>query len=114
VANELAAMPSLHLAWAVWSAWAVFVVWRGRKGIWLVWCYPVLTTLDVLSTGNHFVADVVAGALTAAAAISLGRLLPRGWQAGRARIQARAAAGREIGWDGAFAEEVEQESSAVR
>src|SRR5579875_2306214 len=63
VSDQLAAMPSLHLAWAVWSAWAVFVVWRrgrpgGRRRAWLVWCYPAVTTLDVLSTGNHFVSDV--------------------------------------------------------
>ncbi len=72
VANELAAMPSLHLAWAVWSAWAVFKVWRHRRWVWLVWCYPAVTAAVVLSTGNHYLADVLAGVLTAAVAIWVG------------------------------------------
>jgi hypothetical protein len=79
VANELAAMPSLHIAWAGWSAWAVFSVWRHRRGIWLVWAYPVVTAVVVLSTGNHFLADVVAGAATAAVAIWLGARLASWW-----------------------------------
>jgi hypothetical protein len=80
VANELAAMPSLHIAWAVWSAWAVFTVWRPRRWIWLVWCYPLVTTVIVLSTGNHFLADVAAGALTAVVAIRLGGWMTQRWQ----------------------------------
>jgi hypothetical protein len=94
VANELAAMPSLHIAWAVWSAWAVFVVLRPaqrrqgqdrRQGqprqwwLWLIWLYPVCTTVVVLSTGNHFLADVLAGALTAVVAIWLGYRLAAWW-----------------------------------
>jgi hypothetical protein len=71
-ANELAAMPSLHIAWAVWSAWAVWrVVRRRTRWAGLVWAYPVATTLTVLSTGNHFVADVVAGAVLTAAVVPL-------------------------------------------
>jgi hypothetical protein len=91
VANELAAMPSLHIAWATWSAWAVFVVLRQttsasrRRWAWLVWAYPVLTSVVVLSTGNHFLADVIAGALDAALAIWLGVALATWWGARRAR-----------------------------
>ena len=95
VANELAAMPSLHIAWAVWSAWAVFSVWRGRYGrrwwSWLVWVYPLATTVIVLSTGNHFLADVAAGAVTAAVAIWLGALAGRRWAAWRVVRSARVA-----------------------
>jgi hypothetical protein len=61
-ANELAAMPSLHLAWAVWTAWAAWRMLRGRRFAAAVWAYPVVTAAVVLATGNHFVADVVAGA----------------------------------------------------
>jgi PAP2 superfamily len=108
VANELAAMPSLHIAWAVWSAWAVFVVLRQRsttpdldlelpkanqpsppgwrKWLWLLWAYPVLTGVIVLSTGNHFLADVLAGALTAVLAIGLGYGLAARWPGWRAQI----------------------------
>lgn len=100
VADQLAAMPSLHVAWAVWSAGAVFVVWRHRRWIWLVWIYPVLTTLDVLSTANHFVADVVGGALTAWVAFWLGSLLDRRWQVTAARWRARQAGAVDPDWDG--------------
>jgi membrane-associated phospholipid phosphatase len=62
-ANELGAMPSVHIAWALWSAWAVWLVFRDRRGATLVFAYPVVTAVAVVATGNHFVVDVVAGAL---------------------------------------------------
>lgn len=68
-ANELAAMPSLHIAWAVWSAWAVWRVVRGRRWAMAVWVYPLSTAVAVLTTGNHFVADVIAGALLTAVTV---------------------------------------------
>ncbi len=60
-ANQLAAMPSLHLAWACWSALAAYRVLPRRRWSHLVWLYPVLTAVAVLSTGNHFLMDVLAG-----------------------------------------------------
>jgi hypothetical protein len=64
-ADELAAMPSLHLAWATWCALAAWQVLR-RHHRWapLVWLYPASTVLAVLATGNHYLADVVAGVAT--------------------------------------------------
>lgn len=95
VADELAAMPSLHIAWALWSSWAVFTVWRTRYGhrwwSWLVWIYPPVTTVIVLSTGNHFLADVVAGAATAVVAIWLGAQVARRFAAWRVVRSARVA-----------------------
>jgi len=70
-ANQLAAMPSLHMAWAVWCA---LVLWRLSARTWvraLAIIYPCLTALAVLSTGNHFLADVLAGVATAAVAVLL-------------------------------------------
>ncbi|HLI00398.1 MAG TPA: phosphatase PAP2 family protein [Acidimicrobiales bacterium] len=74
VANLYAAMPSLHLGWATWSALAVWFVFRRRRWSLLVWLYPIVTTVDVLATGNHFLLDCVAGAATTAvsAAIAFG------------------------------------------
>ena len=61
-ANQLAAMPSLHLAWAVWSAWALWRVLSPRtRWAALAWLHPAITAFAVLSTGNHFLADAVAG-----------------------------------------------------
>jgi hypothetical protein len=67
-ANQLAAMPSLHMAWAAWSSLAVWRVFRGRRGVLLVWAYPLVTAIAVMATGNHFLLDIVAGVATTALA----------------------------------------------
>ncbi len=62
-ANELAAMPSLHIAWAVWCTLAI---WTVSTRVWvrvLAVLYPCVTALAVLATGNHFVLDMVGGLL---------------------------------------------------
>lgn len=64
-ANQLSALPSLHIAWAVWSA---IVLWRLTRRRWaraLATVYPVLTTLAVMSTANHYLADAVTGGVLA-------------------------------------------------
>jgi hypothetical protein len=60
--NELAAMPSLHVGWAVWVAFAIVAVTRGP---WrhLAWLYPAMTTVVVVATANHYLLDAVGGAL---------------------------------------------------
>jgi hypothetical protein len=63
-ANQLAAMPSLHIAWACWCALALSRLLPGRRWSVLLWAYPVMTALAVMATGNHFLIDVVAGAAT--------------------------------------------------
>ena len=63
LANPYAAMPSLHVAWAIWVALALVVAFPGRRVRYLAWLYPVTTTLVVLATGNHFLADGVASAV---------------------------------------------------
>jgi hypothetical protein len=58
-------MPSLHVAWAVWCTAAIVTATRSR---WrhLAWLYPAATTVVVLATANHFLADTAAGlAITA-------------------------------------------------
>jgi hypothetical protein len=58
-------MPSLHVAWAAWCATAIVAATRGRRRH-LAWLYPAATTLVVLATANHFLADAAAGlAITA-------------------------------------------------
>lgn len=70
--NLYAAMPSLHVAWAIWCAAALVLVLRSR---WrhLAWLYPCATTFVVVSTANHYFLDAVAGAVFAAAALALSR-----------------------------------------
>ncbi|MCF8551915.1 MAG: phosphatase PAP2 family protein [Candidatus Nanopelagicales bacterium] len=63
MANQYAAMPSLHVAWAVWVALALYVAFRPHPWRLAFWLYPALTTFVVIGTGNHFVLDAVAGAM---------------------------------------------------
>jgi hypothetical protein len=66
--NEFAAMPSLHVGWAVWVAWAI----AARTGWWgraLAITYAVGTTVVVIGTGNHWLLDAVAGAALMGVAI---------------------------------------------
>jgi membrane-associated phospholipid phosphatase len=63
-ANQLAAMPSLHMAWAGWCG---LVLWRLSERVWvraLALIYPSMTALAVLATGNHYLLDVFAGLAT--------------------------------------------------
>ena len=75
-ANQLAAMPSLHMAWAVWCS---LVMWRLSAKPWVrvtAILYPCLTCVAVLATGNHFLLDVFAGLATTALAVALARAFP--------------------------------------
>jgi len=60
--NEYAAMPSLHVGWALWCGWQLVAYgkhsWQRIAGV----VYPVTTVLVVMATGNHFFLDAVAGA----------------------------------------------------
>src|SRR6266567_7943987 len=74
--DQYASMPSLHVAWAVWCALAVYPVVRRRALRMLAAAYPVMTTLVVVTTGNHFFLDTIAGALLAGAAWAGVTVLP--------------------------------------
>jgi hypothetical protein len=81
-ANELAAMPSLHIAWAVWCT---LVMWRISPRVWvraLALVYPLVTAFAVLSTGNHYVLDLLGGLATTAISLLVVRL----WEA-RGRLR---------------------------
>ncbi|HEX7096551.1 MAG TPA: phosphatase PAP2 family protein [Acidimicrobiales bacterium] len=80
IANEFAAMPSLHFGWAV--IMAVALVRYGRSPLrWLIVLHPMLTTAAIVMTANHYWLDaLVAGFVIALlyAISSLGsRMLPR-------------------------------------
>jgi hypothetical protein len=62
-ANQLAAFPSLHIGWAAWAALAAWRILPRRRWRYLVWLYPTLTAFAVMATGNHYLTDVVAGAV---------------------------------------------------
>jgi PAP2 superfamily len=63
--DQYASMPSLHVAWAVWCALALYPMFRHWALRVLVVAYPVVTTLVVVATGNHYFLDAAAGTLLA-------------------------------------------------
>jgi len=65
--NQLCSMPSLHVAWATWCAIALWRMSSRRLARAIAVIYPLLTSFAVMATGNHYLADAVAGA-----AITLG------------------------------------------
>jgi membrane-associated phospholipid phosphatase len=80
VANQYAAMPSLHAMDAIIVGLTMMALVRSRvaKVIWLLWAPWVWFT--VMSTGNHYWLDVVAGVALAGIAyliVRRGRLAPR-------------------------------------
>ncbi|MBT2488122.1 phosphatase PAP2 family protein [Streptomyces sp. ISL-96] len=71
--NQYAAMPSLHVGWALWCG---VMLWRhGRTPLMksLGVAYPLLTTFVVMGTANHYFLDAVAGAAVMGAGLALTR-----------------------------------------
>ena len=58
VADQLSAMPSVHVGWAVLIATGTLVVSRGRWR-WIAVLHASLTIFAVVATGNHFWLDGV-------------------------------------------------------
>lgn len=66
--NPFAAMPSLHVAWAVWAALAILPVLRRRGNRVVAALYPTVIVLAVIVTANHWVLDAAGGAALVAVA----------------------------------------------
>jgi hypothetical protein len=92
-ANELAAMPSLHIAWALWCTVAVWQLTRRPLLRALGVIYPCLTGFAVIATGNHYVLDMVAGAALVVLSFALVSWVPRALTRARARPLPEAASG---------------------
>ena len=73
-ADQLSAMPSVHVAWSILVAWAVITRARGRWR-WLILLHPAVTVFVVVGTGNHYWADAIVAAAIDAAVISAQSLL---------------------------------------
>jgi membrane-associated phospholipid phosphatase len=70
-ADQYGALPSLHLAWAVWSTLTAMRMMGSSPWRRLCWLYPVLVTVGVVVTGNHYLLDAVAGTSVALLAVAV-------------------------------------------
>jgi len=61
-ANQFAAMPSMHVAWALLISVGVIAALKTRWR-WLIALHPIVTTIVVVVTGNHYWSDVFVGGL---------------------------------------------------
>jgi membrane-associated phospholipid phosphatase len=90
--NPYAAVPSMHVAFALMIGWSLarLVRWRILRVLWIL--YPFLMAFVIVVTANHFIFDAFLGALTAGAsaygASWLARTRPNEWRfAGGAPVQ---------------------------
>ncbi len=73
--DPIAAMPSIHVAYAVVTATGIARTSRSPLARSLAPAYPPVVALVVFATANHYLLDAVAGAALAAVAFRLARLL---------------------------------------
>ena len=75
--NPYAAMPSLHMAFAVIAGGSIALYARHRWAKIAGLVYPLFVAAEVVATGNHYVLDLVAGAATVViSALATRRVLP--------------------------------------
>jgi hypothetical protein len=74
--NPIAAMPSIHMAWAVISAESLRACSRRPAVRAAAGLYPPAVATVVLVTANHLVVDVVAGCVLGWAGLRAGRRYP--------------------------------------
>ena len=96
-ADQFAAMPSLHIAWASWSALAIWRLTRRRSLRALSVLHVAITAFVVVATGNHYLVDVLAGGATTALGVGLQQGATRLLASRRARDAPAARAARLAG-----------------
>ncbi len=75
--NPIAAMPSIHMAFAVITAAGVLRTSESGAARAAALAYPPAVAYTVFATANHFVLDAVAGTALGLAALRVSRLLER-------------------------------------
>jgi PAP2 superfamily len=73
--NQYAAVPSLHVGWALWCGWQLVRYGRHRVTKVVGVLYPILLSVVVMATANHYLVDVVAGGVIVLLAFGVVRLL---------------------------------------
>ena len=90
-------MPSLHVGWALWCGWQLVRHGQHRVTGWLGVAYPIVLSVVVMATANHYLLDVVAGFAVVGVGAVVGKLIPLGSRSSPAAPRA----GRDRGADAA-------------
>ena len=61
ISNQYAAMPSLHIGWALWCSWVLWTQLPVLRVRVIAVVYSALAMLAVVATGNHYILDGVGG-----------------------------------------------------
>ncbi|MFC7221357.1 phosphatase PAP2 family protein [Streptomyces polyrhachis] len=86
--NQYAAMPSLHVGWALWCGIVLFRHARTPLVRALAVAYPLLITVVVMGTANHYLLDAVAGVAVMGAGWLLSKPLMRASELTFGRLRA--------------------------
>ncbi|KAA9160379.1 DUF1298 domain-containing protein [Amycolatopsis acidicola] len=70
-ANQLAAMPSLHVGWALWVSVVLARLARGRTVQLVSAVHVLVTLLVILATGNHYWLDAAGAVLVVAVGVMI-------------------------------------------
>ena len=76
--DQLSAMPSVHVGWAVLVGLVVVTASTSRWR-WLVLAHPIATTMVVVVTANHWWLDGIVAVVLLGAAILIDRIARRRW-----------------------------------
>jgi hypothetical protein len=100
--DQLSAMPSVHVAWALWVG-VVVIDAASSRFRWFVLAHPFATVFAVVATANHWWADgIVAGALLAMSVL-IDTAVRRSWRGWRGVVAPPDPAGFEPELQPAFA-----------
>ena len=101
LANQFAAMPSLHFGWALLVAWGAT---RFSPSPWrrVLWLHPFLTLAAIIITANHYWLDAAVALCIFLAALNIDRALRRRFVRLRSLETADEVPGSESAADGAI------------
>jgi hypothetical protein len=84
IADQLSAMPSVHVAWAALVALAVIVASSSRWRWWIL-AHPILTVVAITATANHWWLDGIVATAILFVAWGIDRAIRATWVRIRAR-----------------------------
>ncbi|MFJ8631654.1 phosphatase PAP2 family protein [Streptomyces sp. NPDC093568] len=84
--NQYAAMPSLHVGWALWCGVMLWRLGGTRLTKVAAVAYPLITTVVVMGTANHYFLDALAGAAVMGAGLLLAPFVMRTMDRLRVRL----------------------------